>query len=83
MLPKIDILRMMSSQSQPTITSFVIRFVMDPSSQPKATPSYRGAIRHIQSEDEIQFNTWNEAVEFIQRYVPLQSGLEGLEITDQ
>ena len=72
----------MSPQSPPTITSVVIRFVVDSSVKQDASPSFRGAIRHIQSEEEMHFNSWNDAVEFIQRYVPLEAGLANLDIVD-
>ena len=58
----------------PTITSFVIRFVLAPESEhPKdgSLPAYRGTIRHIQTEQELNFSSWQEAVAFIQRFVPL------------
>ena len=68
------ILMAMESNTPPSITSFVIRFVVDnASSDEEAEPCYRGAIRHIQSEEEISFNTWKDAVEFIQRYVALEN----------
>jgi predicted aspartyl protease len=56
----------MSTATPPSISSFVIRFVVDTGAN-----GYRGEIRHIQTYEEIHFNTWDEAVEFIQRYVPL------------
>jgi hypothetical protein len=57
----------MDAPTFPTISSFVIRFVVD------ARPgSYRGEIRHIQTNEEIHFSTWQDAVDFIERYVPLQ-----------
>ena len=67
----------MDFNSPPIISSFVIRFVIDDTSG--ETPAlisspYRGAIRHIQSEEEIHFNSWEDAVEFIRRYVPLETG---------
>jgi hypothetical protein len=34
-------------------------------------PPYRGSIRHIQSDEEMNFHLWGDAVEFIRRYVPL------------
>jgi hypothetical protein len=64
----------MESNPSPSISSFVIRFVLDETSLEKdAQPYYRGAIRHIQSDKEINFNTWEDAVAFIQRYVPLET----------
>jgi hypothetical protein len=65
----------MDSQS-PFISSFVIRFVMNEAPEdPEAAgqPSYRGSIRHIQSEEELHFHAWEDAVEFIRRYVPIQA----------
>lgn len=58
----------------PLISSFVIRFVMN-EAQDELVDSirypYRGSIRHIQSEEEINFHLWDDAVAFIRRYVPL------------
>lgn len=65
----------MDSQS-PFISSFVIRFVMNEAPEDADSagqPSYRGSIRHIQSEEELHFYVWKDAVEFIRRYVPLQA----------
>jgi hypothetical protein len=76
---------MMDAHPSPTISSFVIRFVVeavdlqaarpeDPAENNPATTaavSYRGSVRHIQSEEEINFNTWTDAVTFIRRFVPL------------
>jgi hypothetical protein len=63
----------MDSNPSPSITSFVIRFVLDETSREKETPGYRGAIRHIQSDEEMNFHAWEDAVAFIQRYVPLEN----------
>jgi hypothetical protein len=65
----------MESNTPPSITSFVIRFVIDKSSRAdnEAQPCYRGAIRHIQTDEELNFNTWKDAVAFIQRYVVLET----------
>jgi hypothetical protein len=52
----------------------VIRFVVEESSPAgEAHPGYRGTIRHIQSNEELTFSAWENAVEFIQRYVPLET----------
>jgi len=57
----------------PTIFSFIIRFVVEDGSHTEGTqPSYHGSIRHIQSAEEMNFNEWQEAVEFMRRFVPLQ-----------
>lgn len=60
-------------ESQDTnISSFLIRFidVNKPADQPG---SYRGVIRHIQSGDEQAFTHWREALEFIQRFFPIEN----------
>jgi hypothetical protein len=56
----------------PTIYSFIIRFVVEEGTQ----PTYHGAIRHIQSAEEMNFNEWQEAVEFMQRFVPIEDSNE-------
>ena len=64
----------METNISPSIKSFVIRFVVDETlSEKDSQPFYRGAIRHIQSDEEINFNNWEDAVTFIQRYVPLET----------
>ena len=64
----------MESHVYPAIKSFVIRFVVDGPSSPEDVRSpYRGTICHIQGNEEINFNTWEDAVKFIQRYVPLET----------
>lgn len=55
----------------PLISSFVIRFVLNDVQDEPIPPSYRGSIRHIQSDDELHFHLWEDAVVFIRRYVPL------------
>ena len=65
----------MDSQLSPNISSFVIRFVVDNvTASGQAHPPYRGAIRHIQTEEEMHFSNWEEAVNFIRRFVPIDSG---------
>ncbi len=64
----------MKPDSTPTIHSFIIRFVVDDSAEGEGfQPAYRGSIRHIQNAEELNFNEWNEAVEFMQRFVPIES----------
>jgi hypothetical protein len=57
----------MDEHIPPTITSFVIRFVVEPGSD-----TYRGEIRHVQTCEEIHFTAWQDAEKFIRRYVPIQ-----------
>lgn len=74
-LPPPAILTAMDSQS-PLISSFVIRFVMHEAQDEPAEAvihPFRGSIRHIQSDEELNFHAWEDAVEFIRRYVPLEA----------
>lgn len=59
----------------PTISSFVIRFVQsDAASTQTGSPprAMRGVIRHVQSDREIAFSRWQEALDFIQSFVTLE-----------
>lgn len=67
----------MDNHHSPNITSFVIRFVHEPVQSPDKPASYRGTIHHVQSNQEIPFTRWQDAVEFIQRFMPID--LEKLE----
>lgn len=61
----------MEDAPKTNIVSFIIRFVHN---QPEADAeplAYRGAIRHIQSDEELVFKCWDEAEDFIQQYVPI------------
>ena len=71
---------MMDVHGSPTISSFVIRFVVESAADssgsadlPPGCASYRGSIRHIQTEEELNFNTWVDAVSFIRRFVPIEN----------
>ncbi len=52
------------------IASFVLRFVLDQeaSGPPNA---WRGVIRHVQTNDELNFSGMKEALSFIQRFVEI------------
>lgn len=64
----------MKPDNTPTIHSFIIRFVVDDVAEPEGEPSaYHGAIRHIQNAEELNFNEWNEAVEFMRRFVRIET----------
>lgn len=55
------------------IYSFIIRFVVEETSRMHGIqPAYHGAIRHIQSAEELHFNEWQEAMEFMRRFVPIE-----------
>ena len=71
----------MDAEHPPIITSFVIRFVVqgagvDPGPDATDNPPYRGVIRHVQSDQTINFSAWGDAVEFIRRFVPLEPQFE-------
>lgn len=57
--------------SEPRLDSFVLRFVSEPPAAGADTRPWRGLVRHIQSDAERGFTRWNEAEEFIARYVTL------------
>lgn len=63
----------MKPDDTPMIYSFIIRFVLDDAPLAEGTqPAYHGAIRHIQSAEEMSFTEWREAVAFMRRFVPLE-----------
>jgi hypothetical protein len=66
----------MDTGTLPLISSFIIRFVMEELSVEK--PAYHGTIRHIQSAEEVTFNEWREAMEFMHRFVQLDELLPPL-----
>jgi hypothetical protein len=53
----------------PSISSFVIRFIQEPADS--GQNSYRGTIRHVQTNQELVFTEWKEATTFIHRFVPI------------
>ena len=60
----------MDIDQPPNITSFVIRFVhTDPALEPAFASQYRGTIRHVQTDEEVPFTHWHEAVNFINRFI--------------
>ena len=64
----------MKSGVTPRIYSFIIRFVVeDTPPTEEVPPAYHGAIRYIQSAEELNFNTWHEAVDFMRRFVPFEN----------
>jgi hypothetical protein len=63
----------MKPDFSPIIYSFIIRFVVEDVPPAEGTrPAYHGAIRHIQTAEEVNFNDWQEAVEFMRRFVPIE-----------
>ena len=65
----------MGDQHPPTITSFVIRFIVEHEAvdADPGLPFVRGSIHHVQSDETLHFGAWQDAVDFIRRYVPLES----------
>jgi hypothetical protein len=67
----------MKPDPAPTIYSFIIRFVVEGDSGADGSPpGYHGAIRHIQSAEEMNFGEWHEAVDFMRRFVPIEDSNE-------
>ncbi len=52
------------------IASFVLRFMLDQEAG-TAPNSWRGVIRHVQTNDELHFSGLKEALCFIQRFVDI------------
>ncbi len=70
----------MNTDAAPLIYSFIIRFVVDETTTAEgARPGYHGAIRHIQSAEELSFHEWAEAVAFMRRFVPIDHLNDGSE----
>jgi hypothetical protein len=58
--------------SETNIDSFIIRFVHDrPCGDRQKSANWRGFIRHVQCKESIQFTDFEEALEFIARFVHL------------
>ena len=51
------------------ISSFIVRIVH--SKTTAGSYSYRGSIRHIQSNREFQFVHWDEALGFMKSFLPM------------
>jgi hypothetical protein len=60
----------MPNKSTIEISSFILRFVKDKHIK-NGEIFFRGSVRHIQSDREIQFTHWAEVEDFIQNYFPL------------
>ncbi len=54
------------------IASFVLRFVLD-QEESAAPNSWRGVIRHVQTNDELHFSGMQEALTFIRRFIDIPS----------
>jgi hypothetical protein len=62
----------MIHQSFPSISSFVIRFVQAEPQNPSSAPAFRGSIHHIQSDQELSFTRWADALAFMEQFVPAE-----------
>jgi len=60
----------MDDHISPQISSFVLRFVRDEHFSLSGAPTFRGSIRHIQSDQELAFTRWMDALNFMSQFVP-------------
>ena len=60
----------MDQHSPPQISSFVLRFVQEEPVKGAEQSSYRGSVRHVQTDQEISFTRWSDAVDFIRQFIP-------------
>jgi hypothetical protein len=67
---------MTTNPQAPRITSFVIRFVHEEAVPPGEMETWRGAIRHVQTDQEVLFTHWGEALLFMEKFLP-ENVLEG------
>jgi hypothetical protein len=68
-----------SETSKTHIVSFVIRFVQDQTKANREPVPFRGAIRHIQTDQEVQFTHWEDAEDFIRQFVSIDLTPEKVE----
>lgn len=57
--------------ADPSLDSFVLRFVRQPAEGARPGAGWHGVIRHIQSNRERAFNRWEDAVKFIDEFVSI------------
>ena len=60
----------MDNRSSPQISSFVLRFVQDDTGAVPVKRALRGSIRHIQSNQEVSFTDWADALAFMGQFIP-------------
>ncbi len=59
--------------AETTIVSFILRFTVEEGLDPlSSTPAWRGMLRHVHTDEQINFVRLEEALEFIARYVDLR-----------
>jgi hypothetical protein len=61
----------------PVITSFVIRFIHSGTGEAAVNSPYRGSILNVQTNQELTFSCWEDAVVFISKFVPIVNEEEG------
>ena len=61
----------MEEKFSPEVASFLIRVVQDQPNSDKAG-SFRGLIRHIQTDEEQNFTCWKDVESFIQTRFPTE-----------
>ncbi len=59
-------------ESDANLTSFVLRFVSDQTTDDQAAVAWHGVIRHVQTNQERAFTRWSEVEAFIQQYIELK-----------
>jgi hypothetical protein len=62
------------SLDSPRVESFVLRFVHDVAEEGASVPTehaWRGIVVHVQSNTEVNFTEFADAVAFIARYLPV------------
>ena len=65
----------MDNDQYPKIVSFVVRFVQEgPASG--GLPVFRGIIRHVETDQEMTFTTWETAQGFMEKFVQIRNGKE-------
>ena len=62
----------MDDQLSPRISSFVLRFIQDEPDKPVEQVVYRGSIRHVQTDQELSFTHWEDAILFMAQFIPIE-----------
>jgi hypothetical protein len=62
----------MDGNSYPDVASFLIRFVQGQPTEDGGA-RYRGVVRHVQTDQELSFTSWQEVEAFIQLVIPLET----------
>jgi carbonic anhydrase len=61
--------------SKSQIISFILRFTQEaPTDSPSTTHPWRAMIRHVQSDEQLNFTCMDEALAFMRRYLNLEAG---------